>query len=865
MAKEHPHIRIRGARVHNLKNVDLDLPLHQLICFAGPSGSGKTSLAFHTLLSESRRRFVNSFPNSMKFFTDRPTAVDVDEIFPVLPVFGLPQINPVMGSRSIVADVMRITETLQGLYFHYAKEYCPTHNEEVRPMAFSMQLAEAIKGKKGDVWHLIVGHELGQAILGENFAPARSWDSKRKTIENFEPTDDHWEVLRFKESTLASLDTKNADVIKRLEGRPLLLWTTGLKKAVPFSYVSRRRCPLCDYAGKQGLTVSAFSPHSALGACKSCNGYGANLVFDEKKMLDKDLSVDEDGVAFLRFGPLDWYAMELRKVMKRKKWSTSVPLSELPKEFFKVMQDGDGDWEGFEGVKKYLESKRYKPAVRVFLRKMQKEVTCEVCLGSRVDQAVKNFKFQFGSSFYSLTDFASMSLVQFSQVMQEKIQVKEVHAKKICQDLADKSTLACSMGLNHLFLGRKTRSLSAGEYQRLLVLKYLSFQGTDSLFVLDEPSLGLGEKEQEMLIRGLRQVIAQGNTVIVVDHSEQMQKASDHLIVMGPDSGHAGGEILFQGPTKTWKFVPPEKIVLDKKLRPVSKGSIEVVGASTHGLKWKDFSLPLGQLIWAHGPSGSGKTSCLVNVLAQKIHRDIYHENLVDEPGTAKSIKGTKIFKDVIVVDANLNRFTSRSSVGSLTDMAPAVRKHFLKLPVSKSMGLKDGHFSPNSELGMCARCEGRGHLVIEMQYLEDIILPCEDCKGRRIKPLYADITDGYMTVSEALNRPMRDVLQRIELTPKFRRTAEYMKILNLDYLSLDRPLNTLSGGEKQRLYLLSKLLKDVEDTFIVFENLSFGLSPREILRLGQFLQSLVQKNNTIVIIDADPLFASLAHSEILF
>jgi excinuclease ABC subunit A len=217
------------------------------------------------------------------------------------------------------------------------------------------------------------------------------------------------------------------------------------------------------------------------------------------------------------------------------------------------------------------------------------------------------------------------------------------------------------MGLNHLALGRKTRSLSAGEYQRLLVLKYLSFQGTDSLFVLDEPSLGLGEHEQEMLIRGLRQVIAQGNTVIVVDHSEQMQKASDHLVMMGPDSGHAGGEVLFQGPTKAWKFKAAEVLTTEKLKKPVVKSFIEVTGAMTHGHKWQDFSLPLDQLIWVHGPSGSGKTSCLVNVLAQKIHRDLHRENLVDEPGTAKTIKGTKGFKDVIVVDAKDNQIIFRN------------------------------------------------------------------------------------------------------------------------------------------------------------------------------------------------------------
>src|SRR5690606_18883388 len=222
------------------------------------------------------------------------------------------------------------------------------------------------------------------------------------------------------------------------------------------------------------------------------------------------------------------------------------------------------------------------------------------------------------------------------------------------------------------------------------------------------------------------------------------------------------------------------------------------------------------------------------------LHKNIYGNLLEDDEFFVGSVKSKMKFKDVIVISSDLNRFTSRSSVGTVTELASPVRKHFLKLPVSKSMNLKEGHLSPNSELGMCPRCEGAGHLTIEMQYLEDIVLECEECKGLKIKPLYANISDGKMTVAEAYSLPLGQVLERIELTPKFRRVWEYLKILNLDYLSLDRSLNSLSGGEKQRIYLLSKLLKNIHDSLLIFENISFGLSEKDLKQLGTFLRELV-------------------------
>lgn len=861
---EADHIRIRGARVHNLKGIDLDLPLRQLICFAGPSGSGKTSLAFHTLHSESKRRFINSFPNSMKFFADRPSPVDVDEIYPVLPVFGLPQINPVLGSRSVVADIMRATEVMQGLWYSYSRECCPTHRIPVEKVNFAAQLGEASKKLKGEVFHLLVGAELGGALFGPSFVPPRSWDSKRNNIQPMQEGDDHWEVIRFKESSLAGIEEKQREIIPLLEGRPLLLWSEGTKKPIPFKYVSSRRCPKCDYAGKNFVRAGAFGPHTALGACKDCNGYGANLVYDPAKMVDRELTFDEGGVAFLRFGPLDWWLKELKKVVKRHKWPTDEPLKKLPKEFFKILETGEGSWPGFGDAKTYLDGKRYKPAVRVFMRKMQTEILCEACQGSRLDREVDNFLLPMGGQQLALKEIAPLTVEAFSKVITGTLATSEPHANRLQEDLRRKAVLACAMGLGHLSMSRKTRSLSAGEYQRLLLLKYLSFQGTDALFVLDEPSLGLGSEEQKMLLEGLREIIAQGNTVVVIDHSEQMQKASDYLIVMGPEAGHRGGEVLYAGETSKYKFQIQEKFT-PPVVTTAESMQLKVTGPEVHGKKWSDFSVPLRRLVWAHGSSGTGKTAMLINVLAHHLYKNIHRENFSDTPGSFKSLSGAKNVSDVLVVDSNLNRFTSRSSVGSLTDIAPAVRRHFLKLPVAKSMGLKDGHLSRNSELGMCPRCEGSGKLVIEMQYLEDIVLPCEDCKGLGMKQVYAQISDGTMTVAEAFQKPLGEVLARIDLTPKFRRTWEYLKILNLDYLSLDRPLNSLSGGERQRVYLLSRLLKNMEDVLIIFENLSFGLSPREIMKLGQFLQDLAARGNSIVIIDNEPLWSDLAQAEMLF
>jgi excinuclease ABC subunit A len=727
-------IEIRGARVHNLKNIDLDLPLKKLVCFAGPSGSGKTSLAFHTLLTESKRRFVNSFPNSMKFFTERPAAVDVDRIFPVLPVFGLPQINPVFGARSVVSDIMRLTDDLQNLFFGFSRELCPVHRLDLAALPVSTQVRSQLpKSVEKGVFYLLLSPLEHQRVFGEDFIPARSYSQRRRTMEAFSPEDELVEVFRFKVENLESIDRKWQELKLHQYRLSYQLWGEGMKKPQGLNFHYRRVCPECDFESNPVTTVSAFSPYSALGACPACNGYGANLTYDPEKLMDRELSIAEGGLRLLNYGAFyDDYEAFL-KLAKKKKIPLDVPIKKLPREFFQWLEHGEGAYPGFAELKRYLDSKKYKPSVRIYIRQLQKEVPCLVCQCSRLNQRVLHYRVRLKGELWGLRELMELNVGEAAKVFAPEAIALEPHQEKLRAEIFAKLELARELGLDHLALLRKAKGLSAGEYQRLLLIKYLSFKGTDSLFVLDEPSVGLAEPELRQLLSGLRQIIAQGNTVVLIDHSQILQEASDHLVVMGPASGKGGGEIIYQGnPAAYFRNKEEVRWEIKKDYRPMAP-KLELRGAEIFGRAYPDLSLPLQQMTWVTGPSGSGKSSLLVKVLANELHKRLHQEALEDCPYQLKALKAPVKFDDVVVISSELNRFTSRSSVGTVTELSSVIRKHFLKLPVAKSMNLKEGHLSSNSELGMCPRCEGKGQIIIEMQYLEDIVLECEDCKGLKI------------------------------------------------------------------------------------------------------------------------------------
>lgn len=854
------YINIKGARVNNLKSVDLRIPINKITCFAGPSGSGKSSIAFHTLFAESKRRFLNSFPTYLKFFSERPAPVDVDLIEPVLPVFGLPQINPVVGTRSVVSDTMHLTELLQNLYANGAEELCPTHRVELRRSDVIDSIRPFVSKLADDnVVYVFTDKENFITFLKDSPFPNRSYSSSDSDVHTFDKEDEFWELFRFRVKGLERLGKKIEDYIsKRI---PLYIYTGSMKAPEQLLIKEDLTCPKCDYTGVVNPNLSYFSPYNALGACEVCNGFGANLVYDENKLLTKKLSVDGGGTRFLEYKRFGNLIDDFKKEMKKQKLSTSLPIEKQPKKFYKLLYEGAGIWCGLDELFKYLETKRYKPSVRIFLRGIQREEICTNCEGSRLNSTVHNhylFKNE-NTTYKDIWTLTVSEIRDYLKLNSKKLFINIDSNKKVLNKIIKLLNVAEGIGLGHIKVDRKVKTVSAGEYQRLLLLKYLSYEGTGALFVFDEPSLGLSSKEVKVLGRSFQNLIELGNTVVLVEHSEYFHKLSDHYVFMGPKAGHFGGEVLYQGKYKENILKIDLGKIKKNKVIEVDRKWIKIVKPKLYGKTFQDVALPVNEISHITGESGSGKSAIFINILANKISQDVKEEALKLQSGTFKKIEYPKDINDVIVVDSNLNRYSSRSTVGSLTGLFTIVRKHFLNTPYAKSMGLKEGHLSANSVLGQCPSCEGKGVKVVEMQFLEDIVLKCEDCNGRKIKSLYADLSDGEFSVHEAFSSPLSTIMPKVKLTPKYRRIWEFMKILKLDYLSLDRTMSSLSGGEKQRLFLLSKLEKEIKNSVIFFENISFGLSKVELHSLGEFLIELTHLNNTIVLIDQDDFFKQIS------
>jgi excinuclease ABC subunit A len=850
-------LSIRGARVHNLKSVDLDIKLGEITCFAGPSGSGKTSLAFHTIMNESKRRLLNSFPNSMKFFSDRPTSVDVDSIHPVFPVFGLPQINPVIGSRSVVADTMGLTELFQTLFYKYSVDVCPTHNTLLKRIPFSHQVRKLIDIKDDDKVYLFVNRNDYIEVFSDTSFPARIY--RDGEVLPFDEASSFWEVARLKGKSFERVDKLFFEK-QDLVSKAIYVHIEGKEEFKRLQLKNKSSCEHCDYEGRENLMATYYSPYNALGACSSCKGYGANLEYDEDKLVDRELSVSEGGVKFLSYKPFWGTEEDLIASMKSKKIPIHKPLSELPQSFWKLLYEGDDKYCGFNELFKYLDRKKYKRNVRIYIRRIQKEAQCEKCLGSRLDIGIAQRRIPFWSDKANLLNFMSLSISE----LKELIHVPKTNdrvLKKITSKLYALLSMAEDIGLGHLALKRKTKTLSAGEYQRLLLLKFLGFEGSESLFIFDEPSLGLDLDEQKKLMNGFKNICAQGNTIVLIDHSKFFQQNSQNLIVMGPGAGKRGGEITYSGvPVNYFKNSPKPNIQRLKLAKPtkISFSKIEF-----HSKSFKNIELVKNGINWVHGKSGVGKSSIFIRGIGNTLKKKIEENTNVYPDINVTGIKGINKLEKVFIIESSLNRFTSRSTVGSITGLFSVARKHFLKTPQAKSMGLKEGHLSANSELGQCFECEGKGVKIIEMQYMEDIILSCDECSGRKIKKQYSELFDGQMTVNEAYTMPLSEMIPKIKLTPKFQRIWEYIKILKLDYLSLDRPVSSLSGGEKQRIYLLSCLLTSIEDSILFFENLSFGLSESDLEGIITFLNNLVKFNNTVVVIDSHPYFSKVCHMDI--
>jgi excinuclease ABC subunit A len=862
--QDHTHIQISGVRVHNLKNLTLSIPLQKISCLMGPSGSGKTSLAFHTLLSESKRRFLMALPSSMKLFNDNPAPVDVDEIAPVLPVFGLQQYNPVLTARPVVADTLGLTDHLQAYFALKTSEHCSQHLVPLEQIPPHEQVTQQVKVGDEDIVHLFVEKELFIVKLGLSSVPTRSSQQQHGTAQPFSEDHEFWELGRFKGKNLA-------DIKKYLFIGEKCLFPTfyvGIKGATSWHYIQlseKAQCRVCHEGQVVEKNSQLFSPYNGFGACSSCHGFGATLEFDESKYLDREKSLEKGALLLWKSTAFAGQKKEFERVCELHKINKKITLQEQPESFWKLLYQGYKSFDGLEGLFAYLKAKQYKPAIKMVMRGLQSEKICNVCAGTRLNRL--NERFLLGETKkYSLMDIMKLSahdlLHLFETFRASAILPTEITLLKKMQHML---AVTCEFGLGHLPLLRKTKTVSGGEYQKLLLVKFFSFEGTDSLFILDEPSVGVAPDQYPALWRGIELLKKQGNTVIIIEHQEFFQERSDHLLKLGPGSGAEGGELLYAGPwhkelaepMQTVEISALEKISPKKAKLLLEIPSGEVFKRSYAAIKFYQNAVHL-----ITGPSGSGKSAWCIKSVANRLYYEQKGEWLYDKISDLKEIKYHGELSDVIITDINLKRYNSRSSVGSFTELASVLRKHYASTQEAQLLGLSESHFSTNNELGQCPECQGKGKLIIDMQYLEDVIMGCELCKGSGFKQAVAQLSDGRLTVAQGFNQPLQAVFSHLSLTPKFKRIMDALLLLRLGHLSLERQMSSLSGGEKQRLNLISYVLKKPENAILFFENITFGLSPLELKPLAEFIISLKKAGNTVVVIDHHPMWQSIKDIE---
>lgn len=836
-------ISIQGARENNLKNIQLTLPIGKIICFHGPSGCGKTSLAFRTLHKESKRRFLSSLSNKIRFYAEKISKADVDEIKPLLPTFALEQHNPIVGSRHNVADLMTITERIQSLFFLDGVEHCSSCGGALKEQGLleSLNTFFETQGIEGMV-HIFIKPSDFSALYSEDKMPLRVYSLEKQEISLYQEAsaEETWyEIFKIKTPDLQ----KRASLIEKIGERELLIVAAKEKKSWRHSLEQKWICMGCQKERKRSrnLIQEDFSPLSALGACKKCNGHGDCLEYSWDKITHREKSLLEGGCKVLEYAPIKKKKNIFFTELEQAKINLKKNLDDFTAKEKETLWEGTGKYPGVLALLKKVAEKRYRPSVRIFLRSLQIEKRCPLCAGTRLQEEVFHTKIA-ELSYKELWLFNLQELFCFLD-KNKNIFTHKTQLQKIIHILER----ALKIGLGELALTTKVKSLSSGEYQRILMLKYLSYEGSGALFVFDEPTVGLSLVEQKSLWNCLQELKKQDNTVIMIEHSDFVRNKSDYEVEMGPSSGIQGGNVLYSGPVRPKKIFYDKKNLIEiKKYYQGMKSPSEALTLKKHESAKKiypSFKIYSQRLNWFHAPS------------SWKIFS--YLQNRIEEAENTP-------FHQFLFLPKESKRAVRRATIGSALGLIAWLRKHYISLPSYKSMSLKEGHLSYYSELGQCPECKGRGKTIIEMQYVEDIELTCEYCDGEKLKREFASLSDGKFTFHQALNAPIQEVFHKKTPSPSLTRVLKMLEILNLGHLALDREISTLSGGERQRLGLLTSVLslKKRNQTLLAIESPSFGLSASDLLNIFSLMKDFLLQEMTILVVDHHPLWKEVAHYE---
>ncbi|MBV9215607.1 MAG: excinuclease ABC subunit UvrA [Acidobacteria bacterium] len=894
-AVKEEQIEVRGARVHNLKNVSVSIPINKLTVITGVSGSGKSSLAFDTLYAEGQRRYVESLSAYARQFLERMDKPDVDEILGIAPAIAIRQKNATKNPRSTVATQTEIYDYLRLLFARAGQTFCHVCGREVKKdspeSAAGEILAELPEGTRFYVLFPIQddeGSTLQKPARKQGRKPASSARSTSKDQQlstqaflisllqqGFSRLYHDGEVLELSKpedyqfadfnNTFVLIDRLKADpeIRQRLvdsletcfrEGHAAIVVTAeGLELKYSDSYI-------CKYDGTRydEPEPTLFSFNSPYGACSTCQGFGNTIGIDYGLVIPNPLlSLKEGAIEPFSRPTHAWAQKELAKYAASAKIDMNKPFADLDDFQQNNIIYGDEGWRGLKGFFKWLETKKYKLHVRVFLAKYRGYTKCPDCEGQRLRQEARDVK--IGGR--SLPDIVDMSIADAHDFFKDLSLSEERNqiAEKLLLEIRRRLKFLVEVGLDYLTLGRLAATLSGGEAQRIQLATNLGSLLVGTLYVLDEPSIGLHPRDNSRLIAILENLRDIGNTVIVVEHDEETMRAADHVVDIGLHAGEYGGELVYAGTldgllkdaaSLTAKYLRGDsEIKVPQKRRKAGKNKIEIIGAREHNLRGINVKIPLDMLVCITGVSGSGKSTLVHDILFAGLKKKRGEWNA--QVGFFKDIKGDENIDDIILVDQSPIGRTPRSNPVTYIKGYDAIREVFAATNAAKTKGFNASHFSFNVPGGRCETCQGSGTVTIEMQFLADVELTCEDCRGMRFKQEILDVKYKGRNIDEVLNMTIRGAITFFKDVPKLTSRLKVLDSVGLGYLRLGQSATTLSGGEAQRVKLASHLAqKTAAKTLFIFDEPTTGLHFDDINKLLSAFRALIDNGGSIVVIE---------------
>jgi excinuclease ABC subunit A len=879
---------VHGAREHNLKDITVRLPRHALICVTGLSGSGKSSLAFDTIYAEGQRRYVESLSAYARQFLQMMEKPDVDSIDGLSPAISIDQKTTSRNPRSTVGTVTEIYDYLRLLYARIGKPHCPVCGRPIAGQsqeAIVDQILQLPEGTKFTVNAPVVRDRKGEykdvfeELRAEGFTRVKV-DGEQRLLEEEIVLDKKFkhtiEVVVDRLVMKTDLRQRLAQSIETASELAEGLVVVDVLDGEPMTFSENFACPEHG-VGLPELEPRIFSFNSPHGACPRCTGLGAQQEIDPDLLVpDPSLSIGEGALVPWSLGNSSFYESVIQAIADRYEIDLELPWSELPEEqqnLFLFGTDGDKVYVqyrnrmgrrrsymlAFEGIVASLE-RRYRETDSSQQRERIEEYMsfrpCPVCGGARLKPEV--LAVTVGE--LNIHEFTRMSVQRAIEFVDglELSRTEQLIGERILKEIRERLTFLENVGVGYLQLDRAASTLSGGEAQRLRLATQIGSQLVGVLYILDEPSIGLHQRDNGKLITTLERLRDLGNTVLVVEHDEQMMRAADHLVDMGPGAGEHGGHVVAEGPAKavernaesvTGQFLSREREIAIPERRPEHLGAFSVRGARMHNLKDVDVEFPVGKFICVTGVSGSGK-STLVNEIVYKALANRLHRMRV-KPGDHDAVEGIDCFDKVIDIDQSPIGRTPRSNPATYTDIFTPVRELYSLTPEAKVRGYKPGRFSFNVRGGRCETCKGDGTIKIEMHFLPDVYVPCETCGGKRYNRETLEVRFKGKSIADVLEMSVEEALRFFAKIPKLRRRLQTLHDVGLDYVKLGQPATTLSGGEAQRVKLAKELGKVATGrTLYILDEPTTGLHFADIEKLLEVLQRLVDAGNTVLVIE---------------